>query len=538
MKINSKKMLFSSLTLAMTSLPLLADTAGAYQTQNWVYQLYQNRGHTTLRQMVIPGTHDSGTYNISASSDVAPDGNSIFNIAKEAAAEWGKTQSYDMKTMLEKGIRHFDLRIKKHKGEFVIVHGLVGMKVKDVLDQVQTFADQHPKEPIILEVAKTPDGADMPALLDMFDLYVGRRKPDHTIKAAHLTLNQIWADDPSDQKNNNVIVIWASSSAEGKLQGYYGAEELEGTWADTESSATLKQRLLNGWLRNGRLYKGLKNAPQGKLFYSAFTFTPKQSTVIKDALNPFGDISLFSWANDWMQPNLGEWVSQWAQEGYRPNIMTADFFEYSAMIPMALKLNTLAPPTPDQKLQVISTRQVRQVWNDDDSGADKDAAIWTPVKRAGYKPLAHIPTGAWSFDYNVSLYLVKENQPGVAPPLGYNWVWNDKKSGSKTDVSIWRPIAPAGFACLGDVATTHHGIAPSTDMILCVHQDYVTQAPSMYKKWTDKGSGAKYDVSLWDSANHDGSTLNIGAMRAARHYSQPESGLFQLLRKDKIQSID
>lgn len=536
MKNNNK--LFSAIVLAMASHQTLADMAGDYDTKNWVHQVYQHRAETTLRQMVIPGTHDSGTYNISASSDVAPDGNAIFNIAKEAAAEWGKTQSYNMQTMLEKGIRHFDLRIKKHKGEFVIVHGLVGMKVRDVLQQVQSFADSHPKEPIILEVAKTPDAADMPALLDMFDQYVGQRKPDNSIKPAYMTLNQIWANDNQDGKNNNVLVIWASSSSEGKLRGYYGAEELEGTWADTEDSGPLYDRLLNGWNRKGRQYKGLKNAPQDKLFYSAFTFTPQESTVIKDALNPFGDISLLSWTQDWMRSYLGEWVPGWVKSGYRPNIMTADFFEYTAMIPQAIQLNTQAPVAPSQPLEVFRTSQVSLVWNDDDSGADKDAAIWTPTAKAGYKPLAHIPTGSWSFDYNVSLYLVKENQPDVAKPLGYNWVWNDRESGAKTDVSIWRPIAPAGFVCLGDVATTNHGLAPSTDMILCVHQSYVTQAPSMYRKWTDKGSGAKYDVSLWDSANHNGSTLNIGAMRAVRNYNQPATELFQLIRKDKIQEMN
>ncbi len=535
MKKHATKIGTASLLLA-ASIGAQATPAGNYDTADWVHQVYQTRGETTLRQMVIPGTHDSATYNFSSSSDLSPDANAIFGAAKGIVSDWGKTQSYNIYDMLQKGIRHFDLRILKHKGEFVNVHSLVGMKVVDVLAQVKQFADEHPFEPIFLEVAKTPGAGDMPALLDLFDQYVGDRKPDASIPAAQQSLNNLWADD-SDGKNNNVVVIWASSSSAGESRGYYGSSQLQGTWADTESSGELHDRLLNGWNRNGRIYKGLKNAPQDSLFYSAFTFTPKDSTIIEDVLNVFSSGSLLDWTRDWMRSYLGDWVTSWTAQGYRPNIMTADFFEYTAMVPMAIKLNTQASDQPLNKLKYTLASSAYKYWGDHGSGANYDGSIWRLTAQDGFYPLGDIPIYGYGFDWNIDRVLVKGNQEGVTRPLGYNWIWNDNDSGADTDASIWRPIAPEGFVCLGDVTTINHGLAPSTDLIRCVHESYVLEAPHTAWKWNDKGSGGKYDVSLWDGYSQDGSTLNTGSMRAIRSHNAPAKSAFQLLNAAKVEYV-
>ncbi|WP_281557677.1 phosphatidylinositol-specific phospholipase C domain-containing protein [Thalassomonas sp. RHCl1] len=532
-KPTNKKALMLAITAAAGTFTASADQLGPYHSQDWVGQIYQNRGDTRLRDIVIPGTHDSGTYNMHSGSDLSPDAESwapyVTGLLGQAGghiiAKWGRTQSYDIHTMLEKGIRHFDLRIKKHQGEFVIVHTMVAMKVKDVLAQVKQFAEAHPKEPIILEVAKTPDSADMPALLDLFDQYIGQRKPNNSVKTADLTLNTLWQDHGGDGKNDNVVVVWSSSSEDGKSRGYFGAENFTGTWANTESYGELRDRLLTG----------LKSAPDDKLFYSAFTYTPTAGTIIKDAIGFGKKRSLLNWSQDFLRPYLGELVPAWAQAGYRPNIMTADFFEYTALIPTALQLNTLPPQAPTNKLQVTRAAGVKRVWTDVNSGADTDGSVWVAEEKPGYKPLAYMPITGYHFDPAIDQLLVKADQAGVVRPLGYNWVWDDVGNGGSEFIQVWRPIAPAGYVCLGDVATpsAHQHIAPSTDLIRCVHQSYVAQAPSIYQKWTDKDSGGTYDGSLWDSANHNGSTYNIGALRTSRGYAQPDNALFQLLLKSK-----
>lgn len=529
--------------MAAMSAQVYAQTPQDISTQDWVSQVYENRGQTKIRDMVIPGTHDSGTYNITGNSADSPDADGTIALAAatfqsafgsnfigDIIAKWAKTQSYDFSTMLAMGIRHFDLRIQKHNGEYYLVHSKIGMKLRDALTQVKTFADAHPKEAIILEVAKTPGSADMPAMLDMFDELVGARKPDASINIANLTLNDLWAAD-SDGKNNNIITMFISSSADGESRGYYG-NAMVGTWANTTDSGPLHDKLL----------AGLKTQSRDKLFYSAFTYTPTTDSITKDieAMIFSGKVrDLKIWTQDWLRSYLGNWVPNWVAQGYRPNVMTADFFEYTALVPLSIQLNMQAPQTPTSKLQVAYASGVTETWNSVNSGAT-EGSVFIANETPGFKPLASIPiTGYWGFDHNVAKLLVKTGQEGVAKPLGYNWVWDDVGNGGTHFAQVWRPIAPPGFVCLGDVVTpsAHHNIAPSTDLIRCVHQSYVVAAPLKVRKWTDVNSGGDYDGALWDSFNPDGSAYNIGALRGNGGYSQPNNDLFKLILKSKTDVV-
>ena len=506
----------------------LNNKSGIYDLSDWVAQVYKDRGSTTLRDMVIPGTHDSGTYNINESVDIAPDVKpelkAVFSVAKKSAVGWAKTQSFDVKAMFEQGIRHLDLRIRKHKGEFVIVHSFVGMKVVDVLKQARDFANAHPKEPIILEVAKTPSAEDMPALLDLFDQYVGDRKPDNNIGITDLTLDNIWESDSRDNKNNNVIVIWRASSSDGKSRGYYGSESLTGTWANTEKKAEL----------HDRLFAALKKAPTDSLYYSNFTFTPKSMTSVLDAINPFYDQDLLSWTTDKMRGYIGDWVPKWQALGYRVNIMSADFFEYTAMVPIAIKLNTVAAQTAPSEKLMYKLGQPQKLW--EVKKARRDVSIWRVAPETGFYSLGDIANTTDNFDLKVKPLLVKDEQAGVAAPLGYNWVWNSRGThdGENNKISIWRPIAPTGFVCLGDIITLGHSIAPSVDLMRCVHKNYIEKSTSIANIWKDYGSGASLDLSLWYGNTTPEGTFNIGSMRANLGYNQPELDIFKVLDSTKM----
>ncbi|EAP95683.1 phosphatidylinositol-specific phospholipase C domain-containing protein [Vibrio splendidus] len=511
----------------------LNNKAGIYDLPDWVSQVYKGRGNTTLRDMVIPGVHDAATYNINESSDLSPDeevGRKIlFSLAKKSAVAWARTQSMDIKTMLEQGVRHFDLRIKKHKGEFVNVHGFVGMKVVDVLKQVRDFSNAHPKEPIILEVAKAPSSEDIPALLKLFEKYIGDRKPDNNIAIADLTLDNIWESDGSDNKNNNVIVIWRKSSSLGKSMGYYGAESITGTWANTQKKDKLHDRLL----------LGLKYAPTDRLFYSNFTFTPQAVTVGIDAVNPFHDQNLLMWTKNKMRGYIGDWVPKWQELGYRPNIIAADYFEYTAMVPIAIKLNTVVPQLKLSEKLVYKLGQPKKLWQFNNARTQRDVSIWRVEDETGFYSLGDIASASTSDSFNIKFkpLLIKDNQVGVAKPLGYNWIWNSRgiREDEHNKISIWRPIAPKGFVCLGDVVTQGHSIAPSVDLMRCVHEDYVRKSTNIANIWKDYGSGASLDVSLWSGNTPEG-TFSIGSMRANLGYNPPEPNIFNVLDNKKIEA--
>ena len=78
-------------------------------------------------------------------------------------------------------------------------------------------------------------------------------------------------------------------------------------------------------------------------------------------------------------------------------------------------------------------------------------------------------------------------------------IWNDEGSGAKVDVSIWRSTAMDGYYCVGDMVVASHFEPRIGFLVRPAKGSMNAVMPSVgYTKiWTDKGSGAKSDVALW-----------------------------------------
>jgi hypothetical protein len=74
----------------------------------------------TLRQIIFPGTHDSGTFDITDQSDYSPDAPSFIkdveklpivpSLIKGIVAGWSRAQGVDWTAQLNGGIRYLDIR--------------------------------------------------------------------------------------------------------------------------------------------------------------------------------------------------------------------------------------------------------------------------------------------------------------------------------------------------------------------------------------------------------------------------------------------
>ena len=118
----------------------------------------------------------------------------------------------------------------------------------------------------------------------------------------------------------------------------------------------------------------------------------------------------------------------------------------------------------------------------------------------------------------------------IMPPTGYEMIWNDKRSGGKQDGSFWRVQAPHGYVALGDVAC--HGYDPPsshfTAKYACIRGDLLSEgALDTVALWTDQGSGAAMNVSIW---NVNGNGLG-GFFKAHAGYNRPSSHAFVLPAK-------
>lgn len=125
-----------------------------------------------LIDMVLPGTHDSGTSEINISSSYSPEyyTESVFESKKNYINEarsykaiidgeekeffsiWAKTQPLTIEEQLYAGIRYFDLRIcMMDDGKLYFCHGMRGALVSKTIKDIKNFIKNRRKEIIVLD---------------------------------------------------------------------------------------------------------------------------------------------------------------------------------------------------------------------------------------------------------------------------------------------------------------------------------------------------------------------------------------------------
>lgn len=176
--------------------------------------------------------------------------------------------------------------------------------------------------------------------------------------------------------------------------------------------------------------------------------------------------------------------------------------------------------------------------SDQGSGASRDISFFRPLA-AGLGEYRWVGQSAQSnygqLEAGSAVIIVKPSHPqAVAPPVGWEPVWNDKGSGADRDYSLWRPIAPVGYVALGHLA--RFGVAdynpPSseeTEGFVCVHESLVVDATSGSLAWNDQGSGSNADGAIWDIVPNDkGAGVAAGTFFACQGYDTPQTPLLNV----------
>jgi predicted outer membrane repeat protein len=149
--------------------PWVSAPALAADYSNWMRDHYAVIQDKALGELVIPGTHDAGTYSLVDPWDLgdprnfeidsldigSPDkasGTRVgLGIVGSITKYWGGAQIRNITQQLEDGIRSLDLRVAADKkGVLRFCHGLYGDRVDQLLDEVKRFSDTHTNEIIIL----------------------------------------------------------------------------------------------------------------------------------------------------------------------------------------------------------------------------------------------------------------------------------------------------------------------------------------------------------------------------------------------------
>lgn len=105
--------------------------------KNWMKNIEDD---VLLNEIVIPGSHDACTYSM---------------------PYLGETQYLNVKEQLEIGVRYFDIRVNKVKGNYKIYHSIInGVTFDPILDDLFSFIQNNQSETLILDFQHFKNGAD------------------------------------------------------------------------------------------------------------------------------------------------------------------------------------------------------------------------------------------------------------------------------------------------------------------------------------------------------------------------------------------
>ena len=293
---------------------------GLKRPSDWVFDLFQEHPETAITDLVLPGTHDSGSYKITASSPSAPDAPAIYSQFRGVAASWSKTQDRDLKQQLLDGTRYLDLRVDLYEGELVLIHGLVSCPLKEELLGVREFVRKHPREPVILDIQDMPPRSAHDALdgllTELFEehLYQAKGAP------RSWSLNSVW------KSRKSLITLTPDDAFARRGARYQQRKVLDSVWTNTRELEDLRRGL------DARI--GARD--RSKLQCAYLTFTPKHETIAADKLR--GGRGLLGLSTPLFELP-GAWLPRWLDAGFRPNIVSVDFYERTDLVSAVIAAN-------------------------------------------------------------------------------------------------------------------------------------------------------------------------------------------------------
>lgn len=125
----------------------------------------------------------------------------------------------------------------------------------------------------------------------------------------------------------------------------------------------------------------------------------------------------------------------------------------------------------------------------------------------------------------------KVDGTALRPPVDYQLVWHDEGTGALSNASIWRPIPPQGYVAMGLVYGVNYD-KPSLHAVRCVREDLVVASKVGELIWNDKGSGSASDLSTWSITPPDAPAGEIylapGTFVAHNSYARPGHAPYSL----------
>ncbi len=133
---------------------ILISSAKKETVTGWMGQIYSVIKDKAINNLMIPGSHDSGTYDLG--NKISPDSTLPRIISGAQINTLAKTQYYSIAEQLARGIRYLDIRLCSDGSKLLVCHSVFAnsLTIDVIFEQVKNFLDQptNKNEVVIIDI--------------------------------------------------------------------------------------------------------------------------------------------------------------------------------------------------------------------------------------------------------------------------------------------------------------------------------------------------------------------------------------------------
>lgn len=271
--------------------------------KDWIHRNGFDR--LSMKQLVMPGSHDSGTYYLdlnSKSSD--PNFPKFLN---KTVRNWAKTQNLTIYDQLCHGVRYLDFRVKRENGKLKLIHGLTAIRLETAFEDILRFSIEQPEEHLIIDCNHiyTDDIPETTICLEIENVAI--RYFDHRLVRTTNGINSV-ENAPLNTLGGR---IWLFTT---RPQFYFGSGDIRSWWANTYTAEELVEFV------EGTVFD------ESRLNVSQFILTIQPKTVVKSYLNPFNRDNLEYFVMNELSPQVIQDLLI-SLRGKSVNVILVDFIE-------------------------------------------------------------------------------------------------------------------------------------------------------------------------------------------------------------------
>ncbi|MDT3697825.1 MAG: phosphatidylinositol-specific phospholipase C domain-containing protein [Thermincola sp.] len=294
----------------------------------WMESQYDTLRTKPLWQVTLPGSHDSGAYNMGTERVHSSCFDAPEWLPGSATRLFATAHNQDIAGQLQNGCRFFDLRPYYKDEKFYAYHDVLGANFEDMLDDVADFLNNTSRELVILKVSHfcSYNFTDTETKKDTktHEKLVGLIKKKLGDKMyANMSANLLTTSIGEFVGQGSKVIVWYDDHYIEGMQGFWREISIFDSYSDTDECCKMECDQLKKMIK--------RSGSSNKLFLLSWTLTFKDlNSLTKGASLQ----TIAAKANR----GLGRFLAEYADD-CQVNVLYVDFLRDARVTDCAIILN-------------------------------------------------------------------------------------------------------------------------------------------------------------------------------------------------------